>query len=44
MNDGGKPYRAFLEGRIKGDKYCLDPAPYRSGIKTITNRINVLLK
>ena len=23
MNDGGKPYRAFLEGRIKGDKYCL---------------------
>jgi len=20
MNDGGKPYRAFLEGRIKGDK------------------------
>jgi len=23
MNDGGKPYRAFLEGRIKGDRYCL---------------------
>lgn len=23
MNDGGKPYRAFLEGRIKGAKYCL---------------------
>jgi hypothetical protein len=23
MNDGGKHYRAFLEGRIKGDKYCL---------------------
>jgi hypothetical protein len=23
MSDGGKPYRAFLEGRIKGDKYCL---------------------
>ena len=23
MNDVGKPYRAFLEGRIKGDKYCL---------------------
>ena len=23
MNDGGKPYRAFLEGRIKADKYCL---------------------
>ena len=23
MNDGGKPYRAFLVGRIKGDKYCL---------------------
>ena len=23
LNDGGKPYRAFLEGRIKGDKYCL---------------------
>ena len=23
MNDGGKPYRSFLEGRIKGDKYCL---------------------
>ncbi len=23
MNDGGKPYRAFLEGRIKGEKYCL---------------------
>lgn len=23
MNDGGKPYRAFMEGRIEGDKYCL---------------------
>ena len=23
MSDGGKPYRAFLEGRIKGKKYCL---------------------
>jgi len=23
FNDGGKPYRAFLEGRIDGDKYCL---------------------
>lgn len=23
MNDGGKPYRAFLEGRVKEDKYCL---------------------
>lgn len=23
MNDGGNPYRAFLEGRIKGEKYCL---------------------
>ena len=23
FNDGGKPYRAFLEGRIKNDKYCL---------------------
>ena len=23
MNDGGKPYRAFLEGRVKGEKYCL---------------------
>jgi|TARA_B110001452_G_scaffold267611_1_gene278447 hypothetical protein len=23
MNDGGKPYRAFLEGRIQGEKYCL---------------------
>lgn len=23
LNDGGRPYRAFLEGRIKGDKYCL---------------------
>lgn len=23
LNDGGKPYRAFLEGRIKADKYCL---------------------
>ena len=23
MQDGGKPYRAFLEGRIKEDKYCL---------------------
>ena len=23
MNDGGKPYRAFLEGRVKQDKYCL---------------------
>ena len=23
FNDGGKPYRAFLEGRVDGDKYCL---------------------
>ena len=23
MNDGGKPYRAFLDGRVKGEKYCL---------------------
>lgn len=23
MNRGGKPYNAFLEGRIKGDSYCL---------------------
>ena len=23
MSDGGKPYRAFLEGKIKGEKYCL---------------------
>ena len=23
LNDGGNPYRAFLEGRIKGEKYCL---------------------
>ena len=23
MNDGGKPYRGFLEGRINGEKYCL---------------------
>ena len=23
FNDGGKPYRAFLEGRVKDDKYSL---------------------
>ena len=23
MSDGGKPYRAFLEGRVRGDSYCL---------------------
>ena len=23
LNDGGKPYRAFLEGRIQEEKYCL---------------------
>jgi hypothetical protein len=23
MNRGGKPYHAFLEGRVKGDAYCL---------------------
>lgn len=23
FNDGGKPYRAFLEGRVKDSKYCL---------------------
>ena len=23
MNRGGKPYNAFLEGRVKGDGYCL---------------------
>ena len=23
MNRGGKPYNAFLEGRVDGDSYCL---------------------
>lgn len=23
MSNGGKPYRAFLEGRVRGDTYCL---------------------
>ena len=23
MNRGGLPYNAFLEGRVKGDAYCL---------------------
>jgi hypothetical protein len=23
LNRGGKPYNAFLEGRVKGDSYCL---------------------
>ena len=23
LNDGGKPYRAFLEGRVQEKKYCL---------------------
>jgi len=23
MNRGGKAYNAFLEGRVKGDSYCL---------------------
>lgn len=23
INDGGRPYRAFLEGKVKGDSYCL---------------------
>ena len=23
MSAGGTPYRAFLEGRVKDDKYCL---------------------
>lgn len=23
LNDGGKPYRAFLEGRVQDKKYCL---------------------
>jgi len=23
MNRGGKPYNAFLEGRVKGESYCL---------------------
>jgi hypothetical protein len=23
MNDGGNPYRAFMEGRVDGNKYCL---------------------
>ena len=23
MSDGGKPYRAFLEGRVRGKSYCL---------------------
>jgi len=23
LNDGGNPYRGFLEGRIRGEKYCL---------------------
>ena len=23
LNDGGNPFRGFLEGRIEGDSYCL---------------------
>ena len=23
LNNGGKPYRAFLEGRVQDSKYCL---------------------
>jgi hypothetical protein len=23
MNRGGRPYNAFLEGRVKGEAYCL---------------------
>ena len=23
LNDGGKPFRGFLEGRVEGDSYCL---------------------
>ena len=23
MNENGKPYRAFLEGKVKGNSYCL---------------------
>jgi len=23
MSQGGTPYRAFLEGRVEGEKYCL---------------------
>jgi hypothetical protein len=37
FNDGGKPYRGFLEGIIKGESYCLilhlSNQEFKTGIK-----------
>lgn len=37
INNGGTPYRAFLEGRVEGDKYCLIIHLTNLELKTIGN-------
>ena len=37
MNNGGTPYRAFLEGRVDGDKYALILRLTNMEIKSVIN-------
>jgi hypothetical protein len=41
ITSGGTPYRAFLEGRIDGDKYCLILHLTNMEVKTINNDGNI---
>ena len=41
MSTGGTPYRAFLEGRVKDDKYCLLLHLTNLELKSLINNSNV---
>ncbi|MDR2382421.1 MAG: hypothetical protein LBD76_00840 [Prevotellaceae bacterium] len=41
ITSGGTPYRAFLEGRIEGDKYCLILHLTNMEVKTLNNDGNI---
>jgi hypothetical protein len=41
ITSGGTPYRAFLEGRIDGDKYCLILHLTNMEVKTLNNDGNI---
>ncbi|MDR0725136.1 MAG: hypothetical protein LBF59_03895 [Prevotellaceae bacterium] len=41
ITTGGTPYRAFLEGRIDGDKYCLILHLTNMEVKTLNNDGNI---
>lgn len=43
MSTGGTPYRAFLEGRVKDDKYCLLLHLTNLELKSLTNNSTMLL-